>query len=112
MRERIRENLEYLKGITATPGEGCTRLPFTREAMEAVEYLNKIMEETGLEAREDAAGNVIGVWRGEDPALPCVMLGSPYDSVMRGGDYDGIAGVEMCIRDRFLHRHISHKIQG
>ena len=80
MRERIKENLEYLKGITATPGDGCTRLPFT-------------MEEAGLEAREDAAGNVIGVWRGEDPALPCVMMGSHYDSVMQGGDYDGIAGV-------------------
>ena len=39
MRERIKENLEYLKGITATPGNGCTRLPFTREAREAVEYL-------------------------------------------------------------------------
>ena len=93
MRERIKENLEYLKGITATPGDGCTRLPFTREAREAVEYLKKIMEEAGLEVREDAAGNVIGVWRGEGPTLPCVMMGSHYDSVMQGGDYDGIAGV-------------------
>ena len=93
MRERIEENLEELKKISATPGEGCTRLPFTREAREAVEYLKKIMEEAGLEAKEDAAGNVIGVWRGEDPALPCVMMGSHYDSVMQGGDYDGIAGV-------------------
>ena len=39
MRERIKENLEYLKGITATPGDGCTRLPFTREAREAVGHL-------------------------------------------------------------------------
>lgn len=90
---RIATDLEGLKKFTATPGNGCTRLPFTKEARDAVEYLKKTMSEIGLEVREDAAGNVFGIMKGEDPDAPCVMMGSHYDSVINGGDFDGIAGV-------------------
>ena len=90
---RIARDLEHLKQFTATPGNGCTRLPFTKEARDAVNYLKELMAEAGLEVTEDAAGNVFGVLKGEDPSLPCVMMGSHYDSVVNGGDYDGIAGV-------------------
>ena len=83
---RIAANLEHLKQYTATPGEGCTRLPFTKEAREAAEYLKGLMEEAGLEVTEDAAGNVIGTLKGENPDEPCVMMGSHYDSVVNGGD--------------------------
>lgn len=87
------KDLEYLKQFTSTPGNGCTRLPFTKEARGAVDYLRKIMEEAGLEVHEDVVGNVIGVLKGTDPTLPCVMMGSHYDSVTNGGDFDGMAGV-------------------
>ena len=90
---RIARDLEHLKQYTATPGNGCTRLPFTKEARDAVNYLKELMTEAGLEVTEDAAGNVIGTLKGEDPDAPCVMMGSHYDSVVNGGDYDGIAGV-------------------
>lgn len=90
---RVAKDLEHLKKYTATPGDGCTRLPFTKEAKEAVEYLRGLMEEAGLEVHEDAAGNVIGILKGEDSEAPCVMMGSHYDSVVNGGDFDGIAGV-------------------
>ena len=33
---RIAKDLESLKQFTATPGDGCTRLPFTPEARGAV----------------------------------------------------------------------------
>lgn len=94
---RIARDLEHLKQFTSTPGEGCTRLPFTKEAMQAVDYLRELMEEAGLEVREDAAGNVIGVLEGENPKAPCVMMGSHYDSVYNGGDFDGIAGAVCAI---------------
>ena len=84
---RIAQNLEHLKRYT------CTRLPFTKETREAVDYLRKEMEEIGLEVKEDAAGNVYGILRGTDPTLPCVMTGSHIDSVLHGGNYDGIGGV-------------------
>ncbi len=94
---RIARDLEHMKNYTATPGKGCTRLPFTKEARSAVEYLKRIMEEAGLEVFEDTAGNVFGLLEGENPEEPCVMMGSHYDSVINGGDYDGIAGVIIAI---------------
>ena len=67
---RIAKDLEAIKAFTATPGNGCTRLPFTKEARDVVNYLTKIMEEAGMKVHEDAAGNVIGVLEGADPTLP------------------------------------------
>lgn len=91
--KRIKEDLTALEQFTATPGKGCTRLPFTPEARAAVEFLKQRMAGAGLSVREDAAGNVFGVLPGEDPELPCIMMGSHYDSVVNGGNFDGIAGV-------------------
>lgn len=93
MTGRIARDLEYLKRFTSTPGKGCTRLPFTKEAREAVDFLKNLMEEAGLEVKEDTAGNIFGTLKGKDSTLPCVMMGSHYDSVYNGGDYDGIAGI-------------------
>ncbi|HHW7506352.1 TPA: M20 family metallo-hydrolase [Mannheimia haemolytica] len=91
--QRITQNLEHLKQFTATPGNGCTRLPFSQEARSAVNYLRELMLEAGLQVKEDEAGNIFGILAGEQPELPCVMSGSHYDSVLHGGNYDGIAGV-------------------
>lgn len=90
---RFALNLEHLKNFTATPGNGCTRLPFTKEARAAVNYLKEIMLQTGLDVKEDAAGNVFGIMTGTDEDAPCVLMGSHYDSVTNGGDFDGIAGI-------------------
>ncbi len=93
VRARIASDLEHLKQFTSTPGNGCTRLPFTKEARQAVDFLKELMAEAGLKVREDEAGNVFGILEGSDPSLPCVMMGSHFDSVINGGDFDGIAGV-------------------
>lgn len=63
---RVAKDLEHLKQYTATPGNGCTRLPFTKEARDAVNYLKVIMAEAGMKVHEDEAGNVFGVMEGED----------------------------------------------
>lgn len=90
---RIAANLEHIKQYTATPEDGCTRLPFTKEARQTVEYLKTVMADAGLEVKEDTAGNIFGTLYGCEPELPCVMMGSHYDSVVNGGNFDGIAGV-------------------
>lgn len=95
--QRITANLEDLKAFTATPGNGCTRMPFTRETREAAEYLKKEMAAAGLAVTEDCVGNLIGVLPGEDSEAPAIVVGSHYDSVYNGGDYDGIAGVVLGI---------------
>lgn len=91
--KRIEKDLECLKQFTATPGNGCSRLPFTKETREAAEYLKGAMRQAGLEVHEDSVGNVIGILPGKDREKPCILVGSHYDSVYNGGDYDGIAGV-------------------
>lgn len=106
---RIEKDLEQLKSMTATPGNGCTRLPFTKEVREAGEYLKKIMTEAGLEVWEDAAGSIFGKITGEDPSLPCVMMGSHHDSVQNGGNYDGIAGVICAIETARLLKESGFK---
>lgn len=95
--KRIEENLEHLKQFTSTHGNGCTRLPFSKETRDAAEYLKDIMRQAGMEVREDCVGNIFGVLPGKDREKPCVMSGSHYDSVYNGGNYDGIAGVVCAI---------------
>ncbi len=90
---RVAQDLEHMKKFTATPGNGCTRLPFTKETRDGAEYLKSIMAEAGMEVFEDVVGNIFGIMKGEDEKAPCIMMGSHYDSVVNGGDYDGIAGV-------------------
>ncbi|PLP97993.1 Zn-dependent hydrolase [Cupriavidus pauculus] len=47
----------------------------------------------GLEVRRDAASNLYLTLPGRERMAPAVMTGSHLDSVPRGGNYDGAAGV-------------------
>lgn len=88
---RIEKYIADTKKMTATPGRGVTRLPFTLEAKRCVHYLEGKMEELGMEVEEDASGAVIGVLKGKSDQR--IMIGSHYDSVEYGGAYDGMAGI-------------------
>ena len=46
-----------------------------------------------MRAHLDAIGNVCGRYEGERPGLPCLMLGSHYDTVRDAGKWDGPLGV-------------------
>jgi len=63
-------------------------------------------EECGFdEVAIDAVGNVVGVYRGSDPAARRLLTGSHYDTVRNGGKYDGRLGILVpmaCVRE--LHR--------
>ena len=72
-------------GITrATYGEG-EQIAHDRVAAEA--------RTLGLEVTTDAAANLYVTLPGRDRALPGIVTGSHLDSVPRGGNYDGLAGV-------------------
>ncbi len=47
----------------------------------------------GLGVAHDAAANLYLTWPGADRAAPRVLLGSHFDSVRQGGNFDGAAGV-------------------
>lgn len=91
--DRIRKDLEFLAGITSTPGEGVTRLAFSGEETRARDYLRKEMEAAGLELYRDNAGNLFGRREGRLKDAPVVMFGSHIDSVVHGGAFDGPAGI-------------------
>lgn len=91
----IASKLEALQRFTATPGNGVTRFPFTKEAREACAYLKESMEAAGLVVGMDNSGAVIGRLAGKSKAT--IMIGSHFDSVKHGGAYDGIAGVVCAI---------------
>ena len=71
---RIRKNLEDLKAFTATPGKGCTRMPFSKETRAAAEYLKAAMKDAGLDVVEDCVGNIIGTRKGKDSSLPVMKF--------------------------------------
>lgn len=91
--ERIKKDIEELARFNSTPGQGLTRFSFTEEDRKAREYIKGQMKEAGLEVYEDAAGTVVGRRAGMYNDLPVVMIGSHFDSVKNGGNFDGPAGV-------------------
>ena len=72
-------------------GTGVTRFAWSPELMAVNRWLGERLEELGLEAAIDAAGNVVGRW--DAGTGPAVVIGSHLDTVPRGGRYDGALGV-------------------
>ena len=87
---RIQQELATLSRYSATE-KGVTRLPFTKEAEDALVCLEKMMREAGLSTCRDGSGALHGFLPGKSDKL--FIIGSHYDSVVEGGAYDGIAGV-------------------
>lgn len=91
--ERIEADLAGLAGLVEDGQPGWSRRVFSGAYREEREWVRRRMVEAGLETRVDAAGNVIGVLRGEDPSAPPLLTGSHTDTVHGGGRFDGIVGV-------------------
>lgn len=91
--ERIRRDIEKISEFNSTPGFGCTRFSYSYEDKKAREYLIKQMEDLGLEVTVDAIGNIRGRLEGLDDTAPVVMTGSHIDTVLHGGNFDGVVGV-------------------
>ena len=92
MAGRIIQRIEALAAISESP-DGLTRICFSPEHRRAGDLILRWMEEDGLAARMDEIGNVIGRYEGNVPGLPCLMIGSHYDTVRDAGKWDGPLGV-------------------
>ncbi|GJL83108.1 MAG: Zn-dependent hydrolase [marine bacterium B5-7] len=90
---RIHAHIDALANFTATPGAGSTRLSFSSEYRAACDYLINVAESSGLSARFDAIGNLRIRLDGAQSNLPVVVVGSHIDTVIHGGNFDGILGV-------------------
>ncbi|WP_345536332.1 Zn-dependent hydrolase [Variovorax defluvii] len=74
-------------------GVGITRDTYGEGEQRAHDLMADTAAELGLELRRDAALNLYITLPGADRGAPAVMTGSHLDSVPRGGNYDGAAGV-------------------
>ncbi len=102
--EEIVRRIDALAAISETPDQ-LTRIFLTPEHRAAADLLLQWMREAGMAAHLDAIGNVCGRYEGERPGLPCLMLGSHYDTVRDAGKWDGPLGLVTaiaCVAD--LHR--------
>ncbi len=96
--------ISELAAISETP-EHLARIFLTPEHRAASDLILGWMREAGLRAHLDAIGNVCGRYEGERPGLPCLMLGSHYDTVRDAGKWDGPLGLITaisCVAD--LHK--------
>ncbi|WP_052144775.1 Zn-dependent hydrolase [Halalkalibacter okhensis] len=91
-RARIVKTLDKVNQIGLTES-GINRLAYTVEDKEAKYFIREQCELIGLQAKEDAAGNLIVRRPGLNDSLPAVAVGSHLDTVYGGGKYDGTIGV-------------------
>ncbi|GGA39660.1 Zn-dependent hydrolase [Psychrobacillus lasiicapitis] len=91
--QRIEQHIELLSQFTSTPGAGVTRLTYSKEDLNARNYIKEQMLKYGLTVSEDGFGNIFGKLDGTIPNAPSVIVGSHFDSVPNGGAFDGTAGV-------------------
>jgi allantoate deiminase len=80
-------------GAISEAGEHLARIFLTREHRAAADLILGWMRAAGMHAALDAIGNVCGRYEGERPGLPCLMLGSHYDTVRDAGKWDGPLGL-------------------
>jgi len=81
-----------LGAVSETP-ENLTRIFLSPEHRAAADLLLSWMRGAGMRAHLDAIGNVCGRYEGDRPGLPCLMLGSHYDTVRDAGKWDGPLGI-------------------
>jgi allantoate deiminase len=84
--------INQLAAISET-SQDLTRTFLTREHRAAAELILTWMRSAGMAAHLDAIGNVCGRYEGDRPGLPCLMLGSHYDTVRDAGKWDGPLGL-------------------
>jgi len=90
--DEIVGRIDQLAAISETP-QHLTRIFLSKEHRAAAELILTWMRSAGMRAHLDAIGNVCGRYEGEVAGLPCLMLGSHYDTVRDAGKWDGPLGL-------------------
>jgi allantoate deiminase len=84
-------------GAISEDADQLTRIYLSKELRAAADLILTWMRDSGMHAHLDAIGNVCGRYEGERLGLPCLMLGSHYDTVRDAGKWDGPLGVVTAI---------------
>lgn len=88
-----------VRALSASPSPctGVTRIGYSRQEDQTVDYFEKLGARLGLAIETDPAGNVWMTLPGTDRSLPAIVCGSHADSVLDGGNYDGLAGIALAL---------------
>ncbi|MCA6117480.1 allantoate amidohydrolase [Bradyrhizobium sp. WSM 1738] len=90
--DEIVRRINELGAISET-SEHLARIFLSPEHRIAADLIMSWMKDAGMAAHLDAIGNVCGRYEGDRPGLPCLMLGSHYDTVRDAGKWDGPLGI-------------------
>lgn len=71
--KRVEENLKDFEKFSATPGNGCSRLAFSKEIKDAGYKLVELMEDANLTVTKDLCGNIFGIRKGKDSSKAAMM---------------------------------------
>lgn len=88
--DRLQKDICDIGQIGCDPNGGISRPSFSQADLEAREWLKNRLHDSGLQVREDGAGNIFGH---RDGTGKVIMAGSHIDTVLNGGLYDGALGV-------------------
>ncbi|HEX3021800.1 MAG TPA: Zn-dependent hydrolase [Lachnospiraceae bacterium] len=109
--DRLKDKIDTFSKFGDTGKGGITRLSLSPAAIEARDEVCRRCEALGMEIKTDDMANIYATIKGEE-GLPAIMMGSHVDSVVQGGNYDGILGVltalevaETIVLDKIEHRH-------
>lgn len=95
-----------LLGAVSDDADGLTCAYMTPAHRRSAGMLLDWMREAGMEAHIDAVGNVVGRYAAARPDAKVLMTGSHYDTVRKGGKYDGRLGILLPIA---LVRHLNRR---
>jgi N-carbamoyl-L-amino-acid hydrolase len=90
---RLDEDLAQLASLIDDTVPGYTRQALTDIDIAGRQWVLRRFRDAGLDSSIDAAGNVIGILPGANPAAGTLMAGSHTDTVEGGGRFDGNVGV-------------------
>ena len=92
--KRFERNFNAISEFGALKGGGLTRLAFSKEDLEAREFLINLIKKNGFKLKIDNVGNIYAIYdEGCEADAKPVCVGSHIDSVPNGGFYDGTLGV-------------------
>lgn len=83
--------LNKIGNIGTKPQDGFTRTAWSDEETGAIKFFEKKSKEIGLITRYDEVGNLYARTNGNPKKF--IQIGSHVDTVAKGGNYDGVAGI-------------------
>ncbi len=90
--QRLQDKIQTFSKFGDTGNGGITRLCYTEPNLQARAEFCRRCEALGMEVKTDDMGNIYATKQGTE-TLPAIAVGSHLDSVVKGGNYDGVLGV-------------------